>query len=131
MEPLPGRIMLLRAFVLSLGLTPSVALAADGMRPNDIKAAFFNGQPFTAATPTGTKFKMTFSPDGKALREPLGDAGGPSKSGRWKLSPTGFCTSWAGAKPSCFTLVPMSDNRWSVQRIATTISVTVAVWTKQ
>jgi hypothetical protein len=28
-------------------------------------------------------------------------------------------------------LVPMSDNRWSVQRIATTISVSVAIWTKQ
>ena len=123
--------MLLRTAVLSLGLVPTVTLAADAMRPNDIKTTFFNGQPFTAATPSGTKFKMTFTPDGKALRQPLDSAGGPSKSGTWRLSSAGFCTSWAGAKPSCFTLVPMSDNRWSVERIATTISVRVAVWSKE
>ena len=143
--------MLLRTAVLALGLAPTVAVAADAMKPNDIKATFFNGQPFTAATPSGTKFKMTFTPDGKALREPMvstgmssagtasagtgaagtGAAGGLAKSGTWKLSPAGFCTSWAGAKPSCFTLVPMSDNRWSVQRIATTITVSVAIWSKQ
>jgi hypothetical protein len=27
-------------------------------------------------------------------------------------------------------LMPMGDNRWSVQRIATTISVSVATWSK-
>jgi len=177
--------MLLRTAVLAFGLAPAVAFAADPMTPNDIKATFFNGQPFTAASPTGAKFKMTFTPDGKALREPLNAAAasaasasaasaksagakatgkkaagakagakaagasaagasaagtsaagtsaadGAATSGTWKLSPAGFCTSWAGAKPSCFTLVPMSDNRWSVQRIATTISVSVAIWSKQ
>jgi hypothetical protein len=126
-----GAHMLLRTAVFTLGLAPTVALAAGAMQPNDIKTTFFNGEPFTAATPSGTKFKMTFTPDGKALREPMGSAGGPAKSGTWKLSPAGFCTSWAGAKPSCFTLVPMSDNRWSVQRVATTISVSVAIWSKQ
>jgi hypothetical protein len=183
--------MLLRTAVLALGLAPTVAVAADPMKPADIKATFFNGEPFTAASPTGAKFKMTFTPDGKASREPLNAAAasaasanaagtkpagakpasakpasakvagasatsasaagtsaagtsaagtsaagtsaadGAATSGTWKLSPAGFCTSWAGAKPSCFTLVPMSDNRWSVQRIATTISVSVAIWSKQ
>jgi hypothetical protein len=194
--------MLLRTAILVLGLAlaPTVAVAADPMTPNDIKATFFNGQPFIAASPTGAKFKMTFTPDGKALREPLNAAAesvvsasaanakpagakpagakaagakasgakagakpagaktagasaaaantagastagastadtsaaaSAGTTGTWKLSPAGFCTAWAGAKPSCFTLVPMSDNRWSVQRIATTISVSVAVWTKQ
>ncbi len=123
--------MLLRTAVLSLSLAPTITLASDAMRPNDIKAMFFNGEPFTAATPSGTRFKMTFTPDGKALREPMDSAGGPPKSGTWRLSPAGFCTSWAGAKASCFTLVPMSGNRWSVQRIATTISVSVAIWSKQ
>ena len=123
--------MLLRVAILALGLSPSGTLAADAMRPNDIKTMFFNGQPFIAATPGGIKFKMTFMPDGKALREPMSPGGGPSKSGTWKLSPAGFCTGWNGTKPSCFTLVPMADNRWSVQRIATTISVSVAIWSKQ
>jgi hypothetical protein len=91
----------LRFAVLLLSLAPAIAVAADAMRPNDIKATFFNGQPFTGTTPSGTQFKMTFTPDGKALREPLGSSGGPTKSGTWRLSPAGFCTSWAGAKPSC------------------------------
>jgi hypothetical protein len=47
------------------------ALAAEPMAPNDIKATFFTGQPFTAASPSGAKFKMTFTPDGKTTREPL------------------------------------------------------------
>ena len=122
--------MLLRAVVLLSTLGTSIAFAADAMKPADIKATFFTGQPFTAATPTGIKFKMTFTPDGKALREPVGAAVSPPKTGTWKLSPNGFCTSWAGAKASCFTLVPMADGRWSVQRIATTITVSVAVWSK-
>lgn len=122
--------MLLRIAVFVLGLAPTATLAADVMKPAEIKAAFFNGQPFTAATPGGTKFKMTFTPDGKALRESMSAAGGPPKSGSWRLNPVGFCTNWDGAKPSCFTLVPMSDNRWSVQRVATTISVSVAIWSK-
>ncbi len=171
--------MLLRTAILALA--PTVAFATDLMTPNDIKATFFNGQPFTASSPTGAKFKMTFTPDGKALREPLNAAAASAVSakpaaakpaaakatgkkaagakasgagaadtsaagasaagesaaanagtpGTWRLSPAGFCTSWAGAKPSCFTLAPMSDNRWSVQRVATTISVSVAVWSKQ
>jgi hypothetical protein len=33
----------------------SVAYAAEPMAPNDIKATFFNGKPFDAASPTGTK----------------------------------------------------------------------------
>jgi hypothetical protein len=41
------------------------------MAPSDIQATFFNGESFTASTPGGTKFKMTFTPDGKMTREPL------------------------------------------------------------
>ena len=47
------------------------ALAAEPMAPNEIKATFFTGQPFTAASPSGAKFKMIFTPDGKMIREPL------------------------------------------------------------
>ena len=44
------------------------ALAAEPMAPNEIKATFFTGQPFTAVSPSGTKFKMIFTPDGKMVR---------------------------------------------------------------
>jgi len=116
-------------FALCMLLTASTALAAEPMAPSDIKATFFNGQPFTAATPGGTKFKMIFTPDGKMTREPLARSGTKS-IGTWKLSAKGFCTTWQHAKPGCFTVIPSGDNKWSIQRIATTIATTVAVWSK-
>ena len=111
-------------------LEAGAAFAGAPMAPNDIKAAFFNGQPFTAATPSGTKFTMTFTPDGKMTRQPLAQ---PDKKdvGTWKLNATGFCSSWERKKQNCFTVIPSSDNKWSIQQIATTIAVTVAVWSKQ
>ncbi len=72
---------------------------------------------------------MTFTPDGKMTREPLAQSGDKT-AGTWQLNAKGFCTSWQHAKSNCFTVVPMSDNKWSVQKIATTISVSVAVWSK-
>jgi hypothetical protein len=118
--------------VILLGV--SAALTAEPMAPNELKATFFNGQPFTAVSPSGTKFKMTFTPDGKMTREPLEQAGkgsaGKGSAGTWKLNATGFCTTWDHAKPNCFTVIPSGENKWSVQKIATTIATTVAVWSK-
>jgi hypothetical protein len=74
-------------------LTASAALAAEPMAPNDIQATFFNGQPFTASTPGGTKFRMTFTPSGKMVREPLAQSG-HTDTGTWKLNAKGFCTTW-------------------------------------
>ncbi|HTP93278.1 MAG TPA: hypothetical protein VMJ52_16155 [Xanthobacteraceae bacterium] len=121
------RARLLSALIILL--PASAAFAADAMAPHDIQATFFNGKPFTAATPGGTKFKMTFTPDGKMTREPLAQAGAKS-SGTWRLTATGFCTTWEHAKANCFTVVPGGDNKWSVQKIATTIAMTVATWSK-
>lgn len=107
----------------------SKAFASEPMVPSDIKATFFNGEPFTAASPSGAKFKMTFTPDGKMTREPLAESGSKS-AGTWRLNAQGFCTSWGHAKANCFTVVPIGENKWSVKTIATTIAVTVAVWSK-
>src|SRR3974377_2041862 len=101
------------------------AVAAELMAPSDIKATFFNGQSFTASTPGGTKFTMTFTPDGKMTREPLAQSGSKD-TGTWKLNATGFCTTWQHAKPSCFTVIPKGENKWLVQKIANTIAITVA-----
>jgi len=107
----------------------SAVLAAEPMAPSDIKATFFTGQPFTATTPSGIKFKMIFTPDGKMTREPLEQSGNKT-TGTWKLNAKGFCTTWSHAKSNCFTMVPSGENKWSVQKIATTIATTVAVWSK-
>ncbi len=65
------------------------ALAAEPMAPNEIKATFFTGQAFTAASLSGTKFTMTFTPDGKITREPLEQSGNRS-AGTWKLNAKRF-----------------------------------------
>jgi hypothetical protein len=95
------------------------------LQPKDIQAQFFDGKAFTAATTSGTKFKMTFSPDGKSLREPQ-DKAGSKGEGSWKLSKEGFCTSWKGSAQNCYTLVSIEKNKWSVVKGATT----VATWSK-
>ena len=99
------------------------------MAPSDVKATFFNGQPFTAASLSGTKFTMTFTPDGKMTREALAHPG-KTNVGTWKLNAKGFCTSWEHAQSNCFTVIPNGENKWSVQKLATTIAITVAVWSK-
>ena len=45
------------------------------LAPKEIQTEFFDGKTFTAATTSGTKFKMTFTPDGKVTREPQDKAG--------------------------------------------------------
>jgi hypothetical protein len=94
-------------------LLATAALAADKLAPDAIKTAFFNGQEFTAATPSGVKFKMVFTPDGKVTRTPSASAGAKGE-GTWKVSKEGFCTTWKGAKQNCYTLVVAGNNLWSV-----------------
>ena len=113
-------------FVLLAG---SSAIAADPMAPSDIQATFFTGQTFIASTLSGTKFKMNFTSDGKMTREPVGKSGYKGE-GTWKLNTNGFCTSWKREKAICFTVVPSGENKWSVQKRASTIATTVAVWSK-
>jgi hypothetical protein len=100
------------------------ALAVGPLSPKEIQAAFFNGQSFTASTPSNVKFTMVFSPNGKVTREPLGKAGSKGE-GTWKLTQDGFCTSWKGGKSDCFRLLA-GKNRWSVMKGTTVI----AIWTR-
>ena len=103
------------------------AFALTKLTPKEIQDAFFTGQPFTSSTPSNIKFKMVFTADGKMTREPVSRAAGVKGEGTWKLSKDGFCTSWKGSKSTCFTLVNVEENKWSVVRGATT----VATWSKE
>jgi hypothetical protein len=105
----------------------TAALAVTKLTPKEIQDTFFNGQPFISSTPSNIKFKMIFTPDGKMTREPVSRAAGVKGEGTWKLSKDGFCTSWKGSKQTCFTLVNVEENKWSVVRGATT----VAMWSKE
>ena len=111
------------SLITSVGV--SAAWAATKLTPAEIQSTFFDGKAFTAATTGGTKFKMTFTPDGAVTREPQ-DKAGAKGEGTWKLSKEGFCTTWKGQKANCYTLVNVDKNKWSVVRGATTI----AVWSK-
>jgi len=108
----------------ALALWPAAAHAA-ALAPNEIQATFFNGQPFTASTPSNVKFKMVFTPDGKMTRAPLAKVGARSE-GTWKLSKDGFCTTWKGSSERCFKLMSAGSNKWSVMQGSTAI----ATWTK-
>lgn len=119
----------MRAWVVAcLACTLTIVAVFDAraaaLSPNDIKATFFNGEPFTASTPSNVKYKMMFTADGKVTREPVGKAGVKGE-GTWKLTKDGFCTSWKGSKANCFRLLA-GDKKWSVMQGSTVM----AIWTK-
>jgi hypothetical protein len=87
--------------------------SAKRLTPEEIKAAFFDGKPFTASTPAGVKYKMTFTPDGKMTREPETKSAQKGE-GTWSLSKDGFCTAWKGSAQNCYRLFASGDNQWSV-----------------
>ncbi len=121
------RVLLLgAAAVLVTGVAAGAAPAAPAVvAPADIQATFFTGTPFTAATPSNTKFKMVFTADGKTTRTPVAK-GGAKGSGTWKLSNDGFCTTWGKASENCFRLMTAGDNKWSVMKG----NSVVATWSK-
>jgi hypothetical protein len=117
----------MRARTAALAALIAGTSAASGAKlaPADIQTTFFDGQAFTAATPSGVRFKMTFTPDGKMMRQPL-DRSGARGEGTWTLAPDGFCTTWKGGRQHCFTILPSGGKTWSVMKSSTP----VAVWSK-
>jgi hypothetical protein len=105
-------------------VTSAFAAPPAKLAPSDIQTTFFNGQPFTASSPSNVKFKMTFTADGKMKRQPIGT--GKKGEGTWKLSNDGFCRTWKGAKEECFTVVSAGANKWSILHGSTI----VATWSK-
>jgi hypothetical protein len=105
--------------------TASAAPAPAKLAPADIQKTFFNGQTFTSSTPSNIQFKMTFSENGKVVREPTGKSGVKGE-GTWKLDKDGFCTTWKNSKPNCFIVMSTGDNKWSVMKGP----AIVGVWTK-
>jgi hypothetical protein len=111
--------------LLVLAAPVFAAPPATKLTPDDIKTTFFNGQPFTAATNSNVKFKMTFTADGKMTRVSA-NGGGARGEGTWTLSKDGFCTTWKGAGANCFTVVNDGANKWSVLKGSTIM----ATWSK-
>jgi hypothetical protein len=112
-------------FAVAILILSACGAFAAPMLPSDIQTTFFNGQPFTASTQSGTKFKMNFTPDGMMTREPQGTSGGKS-SGTWKLDASGFCTTWKQREINCYIVIPSGKNKWLVKNGSNTI----ATWAK-
>jgi hypothetical protein len=121
---MPARSVVIAAALLVAGSAASFAGPAR-LSPDDIKATFFNGKPFTAVTPSKTRFRMVFTADGKVTRTPLAKKGSKGE-GTWKLSEDGFCTTWGNSKPNCFRVALGAGKTWSVMQ-GTTV---VATWSK-
>jgi hypothetical protein len=119
------RTLIAGAFGLIGASAASAAPAPAKLSPADIQKTFFNGQAFTSATPSNITFKMTFSDNGKVVREPTGKAGVRGE-GTWKLDKDGFCTTWKNSKPNCFIVMSTGDNKWSVMKGP----AIVGVWSK-
>jgi hypothetical protein len=117
------------AVILVCALLPAGAASAAGpaskLKPAEIQSTFFTGEAFTASTPSGVKFKMTFTADGKAKRVPAGK-GGSKSEGTWTLDEDGYCTTWKAGKSNCFTVVSAEKNKWSVMKGP----VVIATWSK-
>jgi hypothetical protein len=113
------------AGIAAAAFVAATALAAGKLSPSEIQTTFFTGQPFTAATPQGIRYKMVFTADGKMTREPAGKTGAKSE-GTWKLSKDGYCTTWKNDKQNCFAVLNTADNKWSIMKGTTS----VATWTK-
>ena len=77
------------------------------LAPKDIQATFFNGQPFTAATPSNVKFKMVFTADGKMTREPISKSAAPRAKAPGSSTKDGFCTTWKGSKANCYRVAQL------------------------
>jgi hypothetical protein len=98
--------MLLRAGTATLALLCCsnlvLAAAATNLSPQEIKAAFGTGDPFTATSPGGTAYQMMLKPDGSAARTPK--KGTPAVVGTWRLSDTGYCSTWGKNPENCYTI---------------------------
>ena len=120
-----------RVFILGLAIAAASGAFANAaptitrLKPDEIQKSFFNGQSFTVSTLSDVKFTMTFTPDGKVTRQPVGKSGAKGE-GTWALVSNGFCTTWKGAKSNCFVVLISGENKWSVMKG----SGVMAVWSK-
>src|SRR5437660_6217660 len=93
----------------ALGLAALLpAAAAEKVAPQDIKAAFGTGKAFTAEAPSGSTLTLTFNPDGSASAVQKGKKKG--NAGTWRVSDTGYCTTWAKATEKCYTVQKNGDH---------------------
>ena len=92
----------------------------------EIKAVWFDGQPFLAVGTDGKAYRMVFTPDGKAARTPVEGKKPKTVTGFWRVIAEGYCSRWAGSnREKCFNVRKSSDGTETVVRFG---PQTAATW---
>ena len=102
----------------------SVEAASNVLSPDDIKATFGTGKPFSAVSTSGVAYSFTFKSDGSALQVVKGKKKGTT--GSWRVSDKGYCTTWGSGREHCYT-VEKNGNKYSVRDATAQL---VSTWTR-
>jgi hypothetical protein len=81
---------------------PVAAATSQQLTPDQIKAMFATGKPFTSVSTSGEVFVLTFKPDGTALETQKGKK--KTNAGTWRVSAKGYCTTWVSGRERCYTV---------------------------
>ena len=97
----------------------------EKMTGDQIKAIWFDGQPFTATGPDGTAYRMVFTGDGKAVRTPTTGKKPKAVGGFWRVIAEGYCSRWAGSnREKCFNVRKSEDGNDTIVRFGQQIAAT-------
>jgi len=97
-----ARVLIITALLLTGAATSSLAAATGQLSPDEIKAMFGNGKPFTAVSTSGKPYWLTLNADGSAQERPKEKKTG--KSGTWRLFDKGYCSKWGVHTEKCYTV---------------------------
>jgi hypothetical protein len=106
-----------------LGIASST-YAADFLTPDEIKAIFATGAPFTAESAGGTKRLLTLNPDGTAKIVSKGKKA--SQTGTWRVSSDGYCSTWGKGTENCYLIKKVGKTF----EVLTAKKVPIARWSK-
>ena len=110
------------AAVLSCGGSP--LRAAENVSPADIQKMFAVGKPFSATAPSGKTVMITLNPDGTAKAISPGKKKG--QKGTWRVSNTGYCSTWGKGAEHCYMLRQKGDG----YDVVTQTGIIIAHWSK-
>ncbi len=97
----------------------------EKMTGDQIRGAWFDGQPFTATGPDGTAYRMVFTGDGKASRTPLAAKKPKAVVGFWRVIAEGYCSRWTGSnREKCFNVRKSEDGNDTIVRFGQQIAAT-------
>lgn len=92
---------------------------------DQIKATWFDGQPFVATGPDGVAYRMVFTGDGKAARVAVAAKKAKPVVGWWRVIAEGYCSRWTGTnREKCFNVRKSADGSETVVRFGQQIAAT-------